>query len=222
MVTRAPTRAPTRVLLMAAVMLVLGSACSPSGTDTRPPDSATRANQHPPAASPAQPDTYLARTATGTALDDLELLRESWSGDLDGMIARDVVRALVPMSKTFYFLDGGDQRGLAYDAAQLFEQQLNERLERGHVKVHLLMIPVARDELIDGLLAAEVCDQSETHSSGPESAASTRTARVSCVERARRTYSMKSPGRPALRRASALKCRDFARAAESGKGTHCS
>jgi membrane-bound lytic murein transglycosylase MltF len=139
---------------MAAVMLVLGSACSPSGTDTTPPDSATNPNRQPPTSSPVSgPDTYLARAATGTALDELDLLRESWSGDLDGMIERDVVRALVPMSKTFYFLDGGDQRGLAYDAAQLFEQQLNKRLERGHVKVHLLMIPVARDELIDGLLA---------------------------------------------------------------------
>ncbi len=146
MVIRAP--------LLAALVLVLGSACGPSATDPTSPDSDPGANQQPAATSSgAQPDSYLARTATGTALDELELLRESWSGDLDGMIERDVVRALVPMSKTFYFLDGGDQRGLAYDAAQLFEQRLNEQLERGHIKVHLLMIPVARDELIDGLLA---------------------------------------------------------------------
>jgi membrane-bound lytic murein transglycosylase MltF len=120
-------------------MIFLGSACSPSAND--------------PASTAVKPETYRTRMATGTELDKFELLRSPWSGDLDGMIERDVVRALVPVSKTFYFLDGGDQRGLAYDAAQLFEQQINERLERGHLKVHMLMIPVARDELIDGLLA---------------------------------------------------------------------
>jgi hypothetical protein len=156
MVIRAP--------LLAALVLVLGSACGPSATDPTSPDSDPGANQQPAATSSvAQPDSYLARTATGTALDELELLRESWSGDLDGMIERDVVRALVPMSKTFYFLDGGDQRGLAYDAAQLFEQRLNEQLERGHIKVHLLMIPVARDELIDGLLAGYCAGQHQHH-----------------------------------------------------------
>ena len=139
---------------IAALVLVLGSACSPPGNEPASPVSTPDTNQLPPPASPvAKPDTYLARTATGTELDELDLLRESWSGDLDGMIERDVIRALVPVSKTYYFLDGGDQRGLAYDAAQMFQRQLNERLERGHVKVHMVMIPVARDELIDGLLA---------------------------------------------------------------------
>lgn len=140
--------------ILIATATFLASACSPSGPDQRSTDRATGVNEPPPAASSGTNlDTYSARTATGTALDELELLREPWSGDLDGMIERDVIRALVPMSKTFYFLDGGDQRGLAYDAAQLFGQQLNERLNRGHLKVHMVMIPVARDELIDGLLA---------------------------------------------------------------------
>jgi membrane-bound lytic murein transglycosylase MltF len=140
------------LILIAAATTFLASACSPSDPD--PTSNATGVNEQPPAAwSSAHFETYTARTATGTAFDELELLRESWSGDLNGMIERDFIRALVPMSKTFYFLDGGHQRGLAYDAAQLFERQLNKRLERGHLKVHMVMIPVARDELIDGLLA---------------------------------------------------------------------
>ena len=141
-------------VLIAATTTFLASACSPSDPHPASKANATGVNEQPPATSTsAHLETYAAPTGTGTALDELELLRESWSGDLDGMIERDVIRALVPVSKTFYFLDGGDQRGLAYDAAQLFGQQLNERLERGHLKVHIVMIPVARDELIDGLLA---------------------------------------------------------------------
>jgi hypothetical protein len=32
-------------------------------------------------------------------------LDQAWSGDFDGMVERHLIRALVPYSKTFYFLD---------------------------------------------------------------------------------------------------------------------
>ena len=35
-------------------------------------------------------------------------LGKKWSGDFDGMAERHLIRALVPYSKTFYFLDGAD------------------------------------------------------------------------------------------------------------------
>jgi len=38
-----------------------------------------------------------------------------WTGDLDGMIARRVIRVLTVYSKTFYFVDKGIQRGTTYD-----------------------------------------------------------------------------------------------------------
>ena len=94
----------------------------------------------------------LARPASGEALPELDVIYEPWFGDLDGMIEREVIRALVPLSKTFYFLDGAEQKGMAYDSAQFFEAQINESLERGHLKVHVLLIPVARDELLPGLV----------------------------------------------------------------------
>ena len=108
-------RVPIVSILIAAATTFLASACSPSDPDPASTANATGVNKQPPAASTsAHLETYAARTATGTALDELELLRESWSGDLDGMIERDVIRALVPVSKTFYFLDGGDQRLLLH------------------------------------------------------------------------------------------------------------
>lgn len=36
-----------------------------------------------------------------------------WSGDLDGMIERRMIRVLVPYSRTLYFLDGPEQRGIS-------------------------------------------------------------------------------------------------------------
>ncbi len=94
----------------------------------------------------------LARTTSDDPLADSALLYQSLFGDFDVMIERNAIRALVPMSKTFYFLDGARQRGISYEAMQLFEAQINENLGRGHVRVHVVMIPVARDELIAGLI----------------------------------------------------------------------
>ena len=38
-----------------------------------------------------------------------------WTGDLDGMIERRVIRVLTVYSKTIYFVDKGVQRGATYD-----------------------------------------------------------------------------------------------------------
>jgi membrane-bound lytic murein transglycosylase MltF len=76
---------------------------------------------------------------------------EEWTGDLDGMVERGHIRALVAYSKTFYFLDGGTQRGISYEGLVEFEKYLNERLGRRTLKVHVLIIPVHRDELLPAL-----------------------------------------------------------------------
>ena len=77
---------------------------------------------------------------------------KTWTGDWDGMVTRNQVRVLVPFSKTFYFLDGGRQRGLTYDLMKILEKQINEDLKRKTVKVQFVFIPVNRDELITDLL----------------------------------------------------------------------
>ncbi|MCA9500952.1 MAG: lytic transglycosylase F [Nitrospira sp.] len=75
-----------------------------------------------------------------------------WTGDWDGMVTRNQIRVLVPFSKTFYFLDGGRQRGLTYDLMKIFAKQINEELQRKIVQVQFIFIPVNRDELIPNLL----------------------------------------------------------------------
>jgi membrane-bound lytic murein transglycosylase MltF len=76
-----------------------------------------------------------------------------WTGDFDAMVKRKKIRVLVPYSKTFYFLDGAEQRGISYEGMQIFEEWLNKELGTGHLKVHMFMIPTARDELLSGLVA---------------------------------------------------------------------
>jgi membrane-bound lytic murein transglycosylase MltF len=78
-------------------------------------------------------------------------LDEEWVGDLDGMVERGVVRALVVYSLGQYFFDGATQRGATYEALVEFEAFLNQRLGRGTIKVPVLIIPVQRDELFPAL-----------------------------------------------------------------------
>jgi membrane-bound lytic murein transglycosylase MltF len=84
---------------------------------------------------------------------DAELgMDERWTGDFDAMQERNVIRALVAYSKTFYFLDGATQRGATYEALKTFEDFVNQRLGRRTIKVHVVIIPVDRDQLLPALV----------------------------------------------------------------------
>ncbi len=73
-------------------------------------------------------------------------------GDLDGMVERGVVRFLVVHSRTWFFLDGARQRGIAVESARAFEQFLNKRLKGQRRSIQVLLIPVRRDQLLPALV----------------------------------------------------------------------
>jgi membrane-bound lytic murein transglycosylase MltF len=75
-----------------------------------------------------------------------------WTGDLDGMVERRIIRVLTTYSKTQYFIDQGTPRGLVPDAFKLFEDDLNKKLKNKHLRVQVLIVPVAHDELVPALL----------------------------------------------------------------------
>lgn len=111
------------------------------------------------------PATALAEAATAQPREHLSLSPEQavkpWSGDLDGMIKRGVVRVLTVNSKTFYFVDKAAQRGIVYDSFHLFEEELNKQLARQgkhkqkHIKVKVMFIPVSRADLLPALKAGK-------------------------------------------------------------------
>jgi membrane-bound lytic murein transglycosylase MltF len=82
---------------------------------------------------------------------NLQLVQAPWKGDLDGMIKRRMIRALVVYSKTFYFVDKGTQRGVSYDMLRAFEHDLNKKLKTRHLVVHVVFVPVRRDQLLPAL-----------------------------------------------------------------------
>jgi membrane-bound lytic murein transglycosylase MltF len=111
-----------------------------------------------PAFAQSQPSQ---KAAGGTLTIDPAAMQKPWTGDLDGMIERQVIRVLTVNSKTFYFHDKGTQRGVAVDFLRLFEEELNKKLaaekklKQKNVRVRVVFIPVGRDQLLPALGAGK-------------------------------------------------------------------
>jgi membrane-bound lytic murein transglycosylase MltF len=101
------------------------------------------------------------KSAGGTLTIDLAEMQKPWTGDLDGMIERRVIRVLTVNSKTFYFHDKGTQRGTVVDLFRLFEDELNKKLaaekklKGKNLKVRVAFIPLRRDQLLPALAAGK-------------------------------------------------------------------
>jgi membrane-bound lytic murein transglycosylase MltF len=102
-----------------------------------------------PATAQTPPKPAPAPQATPTGVLPIE--RKPWTGDYDAMVKRRVIRVLVPHSKTMYFVERGQPRGIAYEAFTAFAEQINKG--KGNLKVQIVFFPTTRDKLIPDLLA---------------------------------------------------------------------
>jgi membrane-bound lytic murein transglycosylase MltF len=84
------------------------------------------------------------------------LLDQPFTGDLDEMVKRRVIRAGVTFNRTHYFIDKGQQRGIAYESLMNFEEALNTQLKTGNLKVHVAIVPLGREALQSALLEGKV------------------------------------------------------------------
>jgi membrane-bound lytic murein transglycosylase MltF len=82
----------------------------------------------------------------------MDLLREPWTGDVDAMIDNRLIRVLTVYNLGRYYVDKGQESGLTYEWFKMFESFVNEKLDRKHLKIHVVFVPLARDELIPALL----------------------------------------------------------------------
>ncbi len=88
------------------------------------------------------------------AIDHEEIIEhanEPWTGDLDGMTERGFLRILTVHNPLFFHFDGGEEIGIVAERAKLFEEHLAEEIGRVRSPT-VVLIPVARDELIPGLV----------------------------------------------------------------------
>ena len=80
-----------------------------------------------------------------------------FTGDLDGMVERRLVRIGVTFNRTFYFVDKGVQRGVSYEYGQLVEERLNKHVKTGtDNKVHVVFVPLPRAMLLPALVDGKV------------------------------------------------------------------
>ncbi len=93
--------------------------------------------------------TCLAET-TGQIIEATEFqgINQKFTGDLEQMAERRLIRVLMPYSKTFFFFDGAQPRGASYDLAKQFETFVNERFKTKTLKINVLVIPTARQNLM--------------------------------------------------------------------------
>ena len=100
--------------------------------------------------SPSQGGGDVSAEQEGDAF--LSFVAQKWTGDMDGMIKRRLIRVLTIYSKTNFFVDRGTQRGLTCDAFRIFEDDLNKELKNRNIRVQVVCVPVAKDDLIPALL----------------------------------------------------------------------
>jgi len=79
---------------------------------------------------------------------------QPWTGDLDGMIRRRMIRPLVAPSRTSYWHLGFRQTGAEYELLKAFENEINEhyKTQGEHIRIYVVIIPTSRDHLIPRLL----------------------------------------------------------------------
>ncbi len=135
---------------IALILLIAGVPGSPACSKRTPeaqPQPQAQAEAPKSESSAEQP-----KTDEGPPAELLAIVNQPWTGDFDQMTQRRVIRALVVYNKTYYFLDGPVQKGATYDGLKAFEDEINKKLNTGHLKVHIAFIPVARDQLIPWLV----------------------------------------------------------------------
>lgn len=83
---------------------------------------------------------------------ELKPLRLPQPGDLESILQKRELRALVVYERGFYFLDRGTQYGILVNQLQGFERWLNKTyLAKEKVKLKVVYIPVRQDKLLDYL-----------------------------------------------------------------------
>jgi membrane-bound lytic murein transglycosylase MltF len=83
----------------------------------------------------------LRSTATNALL--LPLHFEHHTGDLDEMVKRRYIRALVILNPIGFFYDKGRPRGAIYESLEEFERFANKKLKTGPVQLKVTYLPVA-------------------------------------------------------------------------------
>ncbi|HXK08432.1 MAG TPA: lytic transglycosylase F [Vicinamibacteria bacterium] len=149
MLFRPAAPASLRRALPAVALAFLASACG-RGTEPAP---AARPTPAPAAQAAPGPDEPLEPAPEATPLPaGLAPILQPYKGDLDGMAVRRLIRVLTVQNPILYFVDRGREVGITSEAIRAFEEELNRKLGNKVVTVHVVVLPVARAQLLPMLV----------------------------------------------------------------------
>ena len=117
-----------------------------SGPDPRFPDDSVFASE------PLPPLPYELELPVAAR----ELVTRPFTGDFEGMVERRMIRAGVAYNRTHYFVDRGVQRGVTHAYLKEFERALNAARRTGNLPIHMVFVPLPRDQLLPALVDGRV------------------------------------------------------------------
>ena len=138
-------------------VLVVTAATSCSGQPEPAP--AASASSATAASTGAEADAPIPPTASPyDALPESVRLNigKPFTGDFDEMVKRRAIRVGVTFNRTHYFIDGGQERGITFEALKSLESDLNTDLNTGNLKVHMVIVPLSRDQLYAALTSGQI------------------------------------------------------------------
>jgi len=102
---------------------------------------------------PGAPARPTAPAAPSKPTRALALNNRPATGDFDAMIERRFVRVLAPYSRTLFYVDKGQERGITAELARDFERYINKKYAKqlGKRPVTVVLIAVTRDKLLTDL-----------------------------------------------------------------------
>ena len=139
-------------LLKAALRVgafVVLTACGVGGGGDKP-----EAQQPPAAKADALPPVEL---ETGLPPSVRDAVLKPFTGDLDALVKRRAVRIGVAFNRTYYFVDRGKPRGIAYEYGQLMQERLNRQYRTDNSnKIQVIFLPLPREMLLPALVEGRV------------------------------------------------------------------
>ena len=146
------------LIALATTTANCGGSAPRTPADTATPATVPADATQAPAAPADDPDAPLPPPSYETDLPEgvRAMLGKTFTGDLDEMVARRMIRVGVTFSRTFYFVDKGVQRGAIYEYGKLFEDELNKKLKTGNTRINVIFVPLPRDLLGRALTEGKV------------------------------------------------------------------
>jgi membrane-bound lytic murein transglycosylase MltF len=139
------------LLALAAITACSSQPPAPAPAATTPAPSPASPAAGDDAPLPATPSPYDALPAAARSVLDTP-----FTGDLDDMVKRRLIRVGATFNRTHYFIDKGQERGLTFESVKDFEKGLNDELKTGHLKVNVVIVPMTREQLYPALAGGTV------------------------------------------------------------------